>query len=191
MLKITIAFVVGGAIGAASTYFSVRGKIEDEIEKECEELRLYYREKMAEIEKKPAAYYANNAVVHMPEEYASSENRKEIEEAYERLANEESPEDDDEYALKEPKPKLPPRLIKEEDWQTCPTLDKVNLYYYTEDDILTNEDDEVIDDPRYYIGNTLTKFDFKHNDEKVIYVRNEEIGTDFEIEKIWGGFQYR
>lgn len=61
--------------------------------------------------------------------------------------------------------------------------DRTTLYYYTEDDVLATEEDEVIEDPSTLIGDALDKFGFRNNGEEVIYVRNYGLQTDFEVEK--------
>lgn len=61
--------------------------------------------------------------------------------------------------------------------------DRTTLYYYTEDNVLATEEDEVIEDPSTLIGDALDKFGFRNNDEEVIYVRNYGFQTDFEVEK--------
>jgi hypothetical protein len=71
----------------------------------------------------------------------------------------------------------------------------LSLLYYTENDTLTIHDDEdmgediiYLDEIADFIGDALDKFDFRHSDEKVIYVRNFRRSTDFEITKVYGAF---
>lgn len=61
--------------------------------------------------------------------------------------------------------------------------DRATLYYYTEDDVLATEEDEVIEDPSTLIGDALDKFGFRNNGEEVIYVRNYSFQIDYEVEK--------
>ena len=62
------------------------------------------------------------------------------------------------------------------------------MTYYTEDDLLVTEENEVIEDVQRLIGDALTKYDFAKNDEKVIFVQNFELNTVYEIEKVWGSY---
>ena len=58
--------------------------------------------------------------------------------------------------------------------------DKVLLYYYTEDGIVANDDDDIVEDHQDLIG---TKF-VNHFDEYVkdtAYIRNDDLRTDYEI----------
>ena len=71
------------------------------------------------------------------------------------------------------------------------TFDKTNLTYYQEDDTLVDERDQPIDNVEYIVGDdNLTKFGHGSNDHNVVYVRNEKIGTDFEIIRSKGSYQH-
>ncbi len=85
--------------------------------------------------------------------------------------------------------KARPKIIRADEFDEYEFHDKVTLYYYTEDNILTTEDEEIVDDVEAYIGDALTKYGFKDNDEKVIYVRNINRGTDYEVAKVFGSFE--
>ena len=66
---------------------------------------------------------------------------------------------------------------------------KVSLLYFTEDDILSEElSGNEVDDVDAVVGDCLDKFGFRTNDEKVIYVRNVNLGNDYEIAKIYGAY---
>lgn len=67
--------------------------------------------------------------------------------------------------------------------------DKVQLEFYQEDCVLFNpEEDEIVTDPEALLGDSMEKFGFIHNDERVIYVRNVSRGTDYEIVKIFDAY---
>lgn len=78
-----------------------------------------------------------------------------------------------------------PRIVSREEFYSpeYEHHDKSTLYYYTEDDVLATEADEVIEDPSTLIGDALDKFGFRNNGEEVIYVRNYGLQIDYEIEK--------
>lgn len=84
-----------------------------------------------------------------------------------------------------------PKIIPFEEYGSTGYLDEVILYFYQEDGVLTTENDEVIDDISAVVGDSLTKFGFDKNDEKVIYVRNYSRSTDYEISKIFSAFSER
>ena len=58
------------------------------------------------------------------------------------------------------------------------------LLYYQVNDVLADEDDHVIIDIPDQIGDALTKFGFKDNDENIIYVQNFKYHIVYEIQKI-------
>lgn len=66
---------------------------------------------------------------------------------------------------------------------------KISLLYFTEDDVLAEElSGNEIDDVDAVVGDCLDKFGFRTNDEKVIYVRNVNLGNDYEIAKIFAAY---
>lgn len=82
-----------------------------------------------------------------------------------------------------------PKIIKREDYGEDPLLEKAELLYYQQDDILAfAENEEEITDEEFYVGSCLTKYGFKINQEKTIYVRNSYLGYDFEISKRFDSF---
>ena len=109
-----------------------------------------------------------------PEEDADGEEEKAIKESYEmtKLANS----------------KEKPKIIKASDYEEYEFHDKITLYFYKDDQILTTEDEEIVDDPEALLGDSLTKYGFNTNDESVIYVRNLSRGTDYEVAKVFDAF---
>jgi hypothetical protein len=60
--------------------------------------------------------------------------------------------------------------------------DKLNLTYYEDDDVLTDDGEEVIIDPTSLVGDkALTSFGQESEDPEVVYVRNDKLGADYEI----------
>ena len=123
-----------------------------------------------------------------------------MDDIYGRLAEQEHPEDDEEdtnvdysgYSEEEfnqaKKIGAGPRIIRAADYGEDPKLDCKQLIYYTDDDTLATEEDEIVDDISGLIGDALTKYDFINNHEDSIYVRNERRSTDYEIIKVHGSF---
>lgn len=98
-------------------------------------------------------------------------------------AEEESPMEDN---TKRPGKLRGPRIIKNEDFGNDRRLEKVYLYYYPSDNLLTNEQDEEIEQDKavLMLGDALTKFDFANNSQDKLSVRDEASGIDYQIEKI-------
>lgn len=76
-----------------------------------------------------------------------------------------------------------PYIISMEDYyNTEEEWDKTTLSYYEGDDTLVDERDMAIDDVERYIGSRhLDMFGVISNDPKIVYVRNAQISTDFEV----------
>lgn len=69
-------------------------------------------------------------------------------------------------------------------------FDKIELEYYTVDDVLIDcRFQEEIHDPERIVGDCMDRFGFRENDnETMIFVRNFNHGADYEITKIFGEF---
>lgn len=82
-----------------------------------------------------------------------------------------------------------PRLIKEEEFGELAGIEKQTLKYWTYDDTLTTEENEELKDQEFYVGDCLTKYGFKDNDEeREIFVRNGRLGADYDIVKFDSSF---
>lgn len=83
-----------------------------------------------------------------------------------------------------------PKLIKEDtfEYDGRDIYDKIDLYYYVDDDVLASEDEEIVDNIEHTVGNCLDKFGFRNNDEGEIYVRNFYTMTDYRITKMFTAF---
>lgn len=112
----------------------------------------------------------------------------------------ENPTEPPEWADKVPEKKEFDKLIEENEYEgsreihsitkdeydnTHEWFDKVELVYYTEDDVLTNEDNEVLDDDSM-IGNGLSLFGEDKQD--MSYIRNYFTEQDYAIQRIHGSF---
>ena len=78
----------------------------------------------------------------------------------------------------------PPRIISVEKLGDLePSWEVKTLFYYTYDETLVSENDEVIEDPYMYVGDALDKYGFVDNEESCIYVQNFRLHTIYEVEK--------
>lgn len=60
--------------------------------------------------------------------------------------------------------------------------DQISLVFYDEDGVLVDERDSPITDIAGTVGlDSLTKFGHKSGDKKIVYVRNEKLGAEYEI----------
>lgn len=115
------------------------------------------------------------------EEYEALENALEdtSEEAVARAAHE------DHQANKD----RPPKIISEDALGELPGyIDQKTLFFYRLDDTVTDEEDEIVDDPEYLLGDCLDKYNFRESDEKTIFVRNFALDTVYEVQKVEAAF---
>lgn len=76
-----------------------------------------------------------------------------------------------------------PYVISDGDFlEGMPGYDKITITYYEQDDVLADDHEDVIHDVGRFIGNdALTAFSRKPGAEGVVYVRNTQLSTDFEV----------
>lgn len=113
-------------------------------------------------------------------------------------AEEESPEEEeDEEEISEHESEVMQRIVTDmpyiitSDEFTNENLhyDKVTITYYSEDDVLADENEEIISDTDYLIGDdSLTSFGEGCDDPDIVYVRNERISTDYEIIRVYKSY---
>ena len=84
--------------------------------------------------------------------------------------------------------KLRIKLISGDDFGSIMGYDYKELFFYAGDQILVDDEERVIDNPETLIGDSLTKFGFAHNDEDMIYVRNDYLSCDFSIKKLLSSY---
>lgn len=79
----------------------------------------------------------------------------------------------------------PPKIISEEMYSNLPAwFDQEVLYLYAYDEVLTDDNMEMIDDPGRLIGDALTEHDFIDNNEQIMFVINYSLSTCYEIQKL-------
>lgn len=118
----------------------------------------------------------------------------------ELLAENEYPEeeiDEDEEAEKEmfesnqKERTREPRLISYQKLEELDaSYDNKTLFFYMYDDTVTDEDDNVIDEYHYLLGDCIEKYGFIDNDEQMILVQNFAHRTIYEVQKVWKSFDY-
>lgn len=80
-----------------------------------------------------------------------------------------------------------PYVITPEDYGEFDDYETISLTYYGEDGILTDENDEIVDDPDYIIGlESLASFGEYEDDS--VFVRNDTLKCDYEV--LWDNRKY-
>lgn len=83
----------------------------------------------------------------------------------------------------------PPRIISADSLgELPPYIDHKVLYFYALDETLVSDEDEVLDNVEYFIGDALTKYNFIDNDEVLIFVLNYSLDTCYEIQKVLSAY---
>lgn len=208
-MKASVAFVSGLAVGAAGGVIFgaayMKNKIEEVIEERVdEEVKNFvddYFARKEEIEEEeeedipdPEETY-NSLHENLKQNYHKPDPSKIFRDPL--MEHPEEPEEESDILEENPvkKPKeddemKEPRLISEDKYDDGDdTYAKELLYFYQDDDVLTDEDEHEIENELEVVGGTLDKFGFRDNDEQVIHVRNEEKKTDYEVIKIFAAFR--
>lgn len=83
----------------------------------------------------------------------------------------------------------PPRIISYDEYSSLPAyIDTQTLYFYHDDMVLTDDNDEEIPDYGRILGDCLEKYDFINSDEALIFVRNYQLDTAYEIQRVYAAF---
>ena len=205
-VKGIMIFLIGTGLGTAAGFFAGKSltekKLHAECDKEIEEMRQYYKEKIGAdnitkdyvacpAEEKPEDPKEAESKKIPPKQFV---NYKEYFDAAESEHPEEDPtenqeaEEMDEFHRKNKNRK--PKIISAEAAGDIPAgVDHKILRFYAYDESLVDPDiGEEIDEPGYLVGDCLDKYDFADSDEKVIFVINYELDTIYEIEKVYASF---
>lgn len=188
-----VIFVVGAAVGAVPTFFITKKIVKAKIEKEKEEEIQAVREFYADFNKKADApkeekQESEPDIFHNPELKAVAESLSKKasdakKEAQKILADEGYSEEELDPVLH---PIEPPATAKKKIEVIAPGLWKENEDYsvvcltYYDDRILTDDADEIIDDPEEIVGDEALG-SFGEYDDNVVLVRNDILKTYFEI----------
>ena len=81
-----------------------------------------------------------------------------------------------------------PKIIEYVDYGKTGYLDEVDLYYYTGDGVLVDDENQIVASPEELLGDCLEVSGFKTNREKELYVRNYRRSTDYAITKYFSSF---
>ena len=165
-LSKVIIFTAGAAIGSAVTWKLVKTKYEQIAREEIESVRdLYFSER---CEKNYEENEDNN------------EEDEEDQKTYASIIKDAGYSDHQpEKKEEEETDNMEPYVISPEEFDEV-GYETVSLYYY-EDGVVTNAiTSEVINNPEDYIGEDFVNH-FGEYEDDAVYVRNDDIETDFEI----------
>lgn len=166
-MKNAIVFVVGAACGSLLTYKLVEKKFKDLADEEIQSVIDTFKKKDDELQVKES-YVEVDEIDNTIRKYEH------------KVADLGYSTDIDNYTVKVDNGPdgVEPYVISPEEYGELDGYNIVSWMYY-EDGVLTNEMDEIVEDPELVIGNALDHFgDYT---EDAVYVRSENDKCDYEI----------
>lgn len=83
----------------------------------------------------------------------------------------------------------PPKIISAEALGEVPAhYEERDLLFYMYDEIVTDDEDNVIEEPERLIGDAIDKYGFRSNDETMIFVQNFELSAVYTVQKVMASF---
>lgn len=204
-------FLVGAGVGIAIG-FTVGYKVAEKrlqtkysklAEEEISEMREHYQQKMVAVEPKPPLdkvmkeRYSEVELQAIKETNAQFPPEEEVQEGVVVQEVEETTQvnvfdsEDWNYAAEIAKrdPEVPYIIHVDEFSQNEPEHDQLTYTYYEMDDVLADQQENTIDDMDAVIGlGNLGRWGHGSKDEHIVYIRNEEMKTDFEVVRDHGSF---
>lgn len=192
-------FTLGAIAGVAASYSYLKKKFQKKTDNLLEEMEDFYRENPdflrknsseEETEEMPTEVEVKETITEGPKikhveptDYTKFYTPEEDEDAEDEEEDDISKEFD---RFQEANKNRPPSLISFEKAVDLPEFieTQVLLYYQGNDVLVEEESNEAIDEPGYLVGDCLTRYDFKENDEKLIHVLNYQTDVCYEIQKI-------
>ena len=189
MAEKALYFVFGGAVGAVATWIFTKKYYEKIATEEIESVKEYYKEKKEKTEEEKVDKVSEDAVLaYDPKEEDSVgiPKRPSVEtmRRYESLAEtyksripeeEQKSNFDKKEAIAVSKPYvIMPEEVGDLDHMT-------STLYYFQDGVLTDDEMNPLEDPEDLIGDIKVEDHFGEFEDDVVYVRNEDMETDFEI----------
>lgn len=189
MAEKALYFVFGGAVGAVATWIFTKKYYEKIATEEIESVKEYYKEKKEKTEEEKVDKVSEDAVLAYDpkeEDSVSIPERPSVEtmRRYESLAEtyksripeeEQKSNFDKKEAIAVSKPYvIMPEEVGDLDHMT-------STLYYFQDGVLTDDEMNPLEDPEDLIGDIKVEDHFGEFEDDVVYVRNEDMETDFEI----------
>lgn len=217
IIKESIIFLGGASLSGVITWHFTKRYYENLSEKEIKEAREHYQNKVAEsygkekkvvkkVEKKPeekiesmvdyakkiqsdegidyTKYYANKKKVDPAETEYPTEGDSNEEEHYDYI--------DGKRMTEESTKNFGIEIITPESYAVdYPQHEKETLFYWMDDETLSDENEEIIDNWKAVVGDCIAQSGMGYTDTTVgvIYIRNFDLGVDYEIQKVAGSYK--
>ena len=181
-------FALGAGIGAFVMYKYLNGKLDKQLTEEIEAIKEFYENATLKSTVEAVKEKTEAAVKEVQEQtrrFHTAIEKQGYDSFFKNKVDEEPnfEEEDDDPAENQAPPDdpaepQPPYLIDSMEYFRS-NNEKSTLTYYESVDVLA-EDDDILDNVQYIVGNEFRDH-FGDEEEDVVYVRNEKMGTDYEI----------
>lgn len=172
------AFIAGFAIGGAGVWYYTKDKYARIAEEEIASVKAAYAAKQEPVTVHQDEDAIRNASAKGPDKASIIDYARRLEDAGYR----------DYSRTVEPKKNIgeTPYVISPDEFGEIEEYTKVSLSYFEEDDILSDELGEVVDDVEEIVGDALDHFGDYEEDS--VFVRSDAKRCDYEILKVLGSF---
>lgn len=170
MWKYLLAGVAGVAIGVVIGY-TIRKPDEDAVEERVADEVAAFKRRYKELHKK-ASSAPGNWEPNRGEVKDVGEESAELSKSYETTS--------DEHNVSVIRTGRSIRQLSEDEFIAAPQAETEILLYYVIDGVVASVDEQELPDPESLIGKWYTKLD----PDESCYVRNEDVGVDYEIQAV-------
>lgn len=191
MRNLFIGLILGGILGSGTTYFICKKNAEiqeAEIRKEArKEYKEYYERKQVEETEAIATHVKKVPDKPLPNKYKELTRQYDPAEA-EGPGEEIDPAEEqtvvDDLIQEHLEKQNPvPKILNPESFGELAGYECESMLFYQHDRILVHEDETIVDDVTFLIGDALDRYGWADNDEECLYVRNYKLQRDYEIIK--------
>lgn len=172
-----VSFVAGAAAGSLITWKLVEQKYRNISDAEIESVKKAFAEEREIFAEEKETEIKANVAKEKPDimKYANVLNK----EGYTNYRKQDESTDKDEHD---------PFVIRPEHFGEYEEFERISLKYYKEDGILTDDNDEMVEDPAIAIPEDGLDIHFGEYEDDSVYTRNEALKTDFEILLVLGAY---
>lgn len=181
ILSKIIIFASGLAVGALGSYKYLENKFRKLADEEIASVQEYAKRQIQKTDKK-----AKDDILEFKNQMSLFNENGEIEPYYDVqgiVDTDMLKENQEDYILEEP------FIITMEQFNDeMFHFDKVKLTFYERDGVFTNDQDEIMDNINYLIGDAHHYFGYLPEYPDFLYVRNYRVATDFELQRVDASF---
>lgn len=182
LIKGVLVFAIGAAIGALTTYKMMKDRMEE---------NNFLEEDIYEYDTEEHPRPVNRQIDMEEIELAKEDFTRSVNEKFEKKIisyNNISAKPDLTSLIEDD---IKPKIITVHQFDDENTwYEKKSLWFYEKDDTVADEEEKIVDDPCALIGfEALLSFGQGSEDSDVVYVRNSELGVDYEVVRLDKSYQ--